>query len=95
MEEDDRGADSRWPALESGDREKGHHSHQYIIEIEVAVEPDPLFHHWMTHISVFIHHKCAPVCHTHTHINNLKAQMDAQTLMTHKHACCPKAHTCG
>lgn len=47
-------AHSRWPAFKGGDCEKGHHSRQNIIEVEITVLPDPLFDHGTIDISILI-----------------------------------------
>lgn len=45
---------SRWPAFKGGDCEKGHHSRQNIIKVEITVLPDPLFDHGAVDISILV-----------------------------------------
>lgn len=42
------------PALECGDREQRHHSRKDIVEIEIAVLPDPLTDHRVIHLAVLV-----------------------------------------
>lgn len=54
------GCDSLWPAFKRGHSEQSQHAHQHVVKVEVTVLPDPLLHHGVVHVSVFIDHKCSP-----------------------------------
>lgn len=50
----------RRPTLKRGDREERHHSRQDVVEVEVAVLPDPLPDHGAIDIPVLVEDEKAP-----------------------------------
>lgn len=52
------------PAFESRHGEQSQHPHQHIVKVEIAVLPDPLFHHGVVHVAVFIDNKRPPETQT-------------------------------
>lgn len=55
------GLNSRRPSFEGGDGEEGHHGHQDVVEVEVAVVPHPLVDGGLVHVSVLVEDEGAPV----------------------------------
>lgn len=52
--------DSLRPAFKGRHGEQSQHAHQHVVKVEIAVLPDPLLHHGVVHVSIFIDHKCSP-----------------------------------
>lgn len=44
----------RWPAFEGGHREQGHHGHEDVVKVKVAVVPHPPLHSWLVYISILV-----------------------------------------
>lgn len=51
------GLDLRGPPLKGGHGEQSHHSHQDVIEVKVAVLPEPLSDRGQVHVPVFVDHE--------------------------------------
>lgn len=61
---------SLWPAFKRGHGEQSQHPHQHVVKVKVTVLPNPLLHHRVVHVSVFIHHE-RPSENMHTHPFNI------------------------
>ncbi len=44
----------RGPSFKGGDCEKSHHGHEDVVEVEITVVPDPLFHHGQCRVPVVV-----------------------------------------
>lgn len=52
--------DSRRPPFKGGDGEQGHHGHQDVVEVKVAVVPHPLVDGGLVDVSVLVQDEGAP-----------------------------------
>ena len=48
---------SLWPPFKRGHGEQGQHPVQHVVKVEIAVFPDPLSHHGVVYVAIFIDHK--------------------------------------
>ena len=44
----------RGPALKGGHGEQRHHGHEHVVEVELAVEPQPLVDGGLVHVTVLV-----------------------------------------
>lgn len=73
----------RRPALEGGHSEQGHHRHEDVIEVELAVVPESLPYNGLVDVSLFIHDVGAPErWSAYGHYDNYSHRVT--TVMTHR-----------